>query len=74
MRRGEIPNLKWSDLDLSTGYIHVRKSKSGKDRKIPINENLRETLLELESENFVSHSVSSGVKLIKKCKDYQKDT
>ncbi len=52
MRYGELLNLTWNDVDLSTGYIHIRKSKSGKERKIPINETLRETLLELESENF----------------------
>jgi integrase-like protein len=74
MRRGEILNLKWSDIDLSTGYIHVRKSKSGKSRKIPINETLRETLLEQQSQNFVSNSVSSGVIHSEKSNDYQKDT
>jgi len=72
MRRGEILNLKWADIDLSTGYIHIRKSKSGKERKIPINETLRETLLELESENFVSNSVSNDVKLIKRVKIIRK--
>jgi integrase len=59
MRRGEILNLKWLDIDLSNGYIHVRRSKSGKGRKIPINETLRETLLVLQPQNFVSNSVSS---------------
>jgi integrase len=66
MRRGEILLLKWSEIDLSTGYIHVRKSKSGKSRKIPINETLRETLLELQSQNFVSNSVSSDSTLVEK--------
>jgi integrase len=71
-RRGEILNLKWSDIDFGTGYIHIRKSKSGKERKIPINETLRQTLLELESENFVSNSVSSGVIIREKGRNIRK--
>jgi integrase len=74
MRRGEILNLKWADIDHSNGYIHVRKSKSGNGRKIPINETLRETLLELQSQNFVSNSVSSNFLPAEKAKDYKEDT
>ncbi len=59
MRYGELLNLTWSDVDFDSDYIHVRQSKSGKSRKIPMNETVRETLLDLESENFVSKSVSS---------------
>src|SRR3989304_9613448 len=59
MRYGELLNLTWSDVEFDSGYIHVRQSKSGKSRKIPINETVRGTLIELESENFVSKSVSS---------------
>ena len=70
MRRREILNLKWSDIDLSSGYIQVRKSKSGRGRKIPINEKLNETLLVLERENLVSNSVSGDGKFIEKGKTY----
>jgi integrase len=38
MRRGEILNLKWDQVDLRTGYIIVTKTKSGKQRNIPIND------------------------------------
>jgi len=71
MRYGELLNLTWNDVDLDSGYIHVRQSKSGRSRKIPMNETVRETLLELESDNFVSNSVSSGFDLAKKAKDYR---
>lgn len=37
MRRGEILNLKWEQVDLNYGYVTVIKTKSGKERKIPLN-------------------------------------
>ncbi len=37
MRRGEILNLKWSQIDFANGYIKVDKTKSGKSRTIPMN-------------------------------------
>lgn len=36
MRRGEIVNLRWDDIDLVNGVIHVLKTKSGEAREIPI--------------------------------------
>ena len=40
MRRAEIFNLKWSQIDLNGGFIDVLKTKSGKARKIPISPRL----------------------------------
>ncbi len=37
MRRGEILNLKWEQVNLKQGYIIVIKTKSGKQRTIPLN-------------------------------------
>jgi integrase len=37
MRRGEIVKLKWADVDLKNKSLMVRKSKNGKDRRIPLN-------------------------------------
>ena len=71
MRYGELLNLTWNDVDFDSGYIHVRQSKSGKSRKIPMNETTRETLLDLESENFVSNSVSSDSIGEEKTSSYQ---
>lgn len=54
MRRGEIFNLKWSDVDLKKNVIHVRESKSGRPRTIHIAPNVRteiERLLPLAAEN-----------------------
>jgi integrase len=38
MRKGELLKLQWDDVDLEQGYIHVRESKSGDRRTIPMNE------------------------------------
>lgn len=40
MRRAEIFNLKWSQIDFKEGFIEVLKTKSGKARKIPISPRL----------------------------------
>ncbi len=45
MRRNEILNLKWSDVDLSAGIIIVKDSKSKEKREIPINEVVRKVIL-----------------------------
>lgn len=42
MRRGEILNLKWSNIDFDYGFIELLQTKSGKARKIPISEKLME--------------------------------
>lgn len=38
MRRGEILNLTWQDIDLSAHFIHVHETKSNKSREVPIME------------------------------------
>ncbi len=44
MRQGEIFNLTWFDVDLPRGVIHIRVSKNGKDRFVPINQTVRAML------------------------------
>ena len=41
MRRGEILNLQWYQLDLRHGFILLDKTKNGERREIPIDETLR---------------------------------
>lgn len=43
MRRNEILNLKWADVDLVKGFILISDSKSGKSRKVPMNAAVFET-------------------------------
>ena len=44
MRWGELARLEWADADFYTGTLHVRESKSGEGRRIPMNRIVRETL------------------------------
>jgi len=37
MRKGEIFNLRWSDIDFIDHHIHIKKTKSNVMRKIPMN-------------------------------------
>ena len=36
LRRSEALQLEWSDIDFGTGFITVRKSKTGRARRIPL--------------------------------------
>ncbi len=40
LRLGEIARLRWEDIDLRGRWIHVKKSKTGKTRRVPISESL----------------------------------
>jgi integrase len=44
MRRGEIFNLKWKDIDFEHGFIRVEKSKNKETRDIPVDGFLSEIL------------------------------
>ena len=47
MRRGEIFNLKWDDIDFENRFIRVVKSKNQESRDIPIDEVLQGVLKSL---------------------------
>lgn len=65
MRQGEIFKLKWFDVDLTRGVIHVRRTKTGKDRFVPINSRLQGVLEKLNrSSEHVFPSPKTGVALI----------
>jgi integrase len=51
MRRGELLNLTWPDVDLVGGAVFVRRSKSGEGRRIPMSPTVRRTLDELNAKN-----------------------
>jgi len=46
MRKGEILNLQWSNVDLKHGFILLDNSKNGDRRELPINKTLEATFLD----------------------------
>jgi integrase len=48
MRKSEILNLKWTDLDLKNRKIIIRNSKNNTSRIIPINQTLYDVFLHLK--------------------------
>jgi integrase len=64
MRRAEILNLKWNQIDFEDRKIRVEKTKSGKVRFVPVNNNLFYVLKSLRAESgqspFVFLSPKTG--------------
>ena len=61
MRKGEIFNLKWHDIDMTNGIIHVLKTKSGQRREIPMNETIKNIFFRVRKDPgspyvFASHT------------------
>ncbi|MFC1491143.1 site-specific integrase [Nitrospinota bacterium] len=44
MRRGELFNLQWRDIDFRKRLVRVADSKNGESREIPMNRTLEDTL------------------------------
>ncbi|NJO81954.1 MAG: tyrosine-type recombinase/integrase [Blastochloris sp.] len=49
LRREEVANLRWGDLDLERNELIVRKGKGGKSRVVPIAPELRDELHQAEA-------------------------
>jgi len=62
MRKGEVFKLKWQNVDLERSQINIKESKSGKERKIPINSTLSSLLYALKSRNGQSEYVFTNPK------------
>ncbi|HSK71835.1 MAG TPA: site-specific integrase [Pyrinomonadaceae bacterium] len=64
MRRGEIFDLKWFDVDFQRGMIQVRESKSNKKRLVPMNTTIRTLLQNLKRKSeYVFPSPKTGGRL-----------
>ncbi len=44
MRKGELFNLRWEDIDFERGFLNIRDPKGGRDQIIPLNEGARGVL------------------------------
>ncbi len=51
MRRSEISNLKWDNVDLRTKYINLEETKNNESRSIPINKILFEHLVKRQDDS-----------------------
>lgn len=47
MRKGEILNLKWHDIDFRRGIIYLLRTKNNERREIPMNEAVRIALIKV---------------------------
>jgi integrase len=69
MRTSEILQLKWDDVDLANAVIHVKFTKNGIDRDIPINSFLKgvfETIPRLGEYVFMNTKTGKPITTIRK--------
>ena len=71
MRRGEILNLKWENIDFQAKEILVENTKSGRPRTIDINSHLLNELVKLKNEAQDSQNVFLNSKTGKPYKKLQ---
>jgi len=55
MRRGEILNLKWEDVNFEQKIIVIKNSKNGRLREVPICSSLADTLEECRGTSDGTH-------------------
>ena len=65
MRRGELFNLMWFDVDFARGVIHVRNTKTDRDRVVPMNKAVCEMLeRQPKASGYVFPSPRTGERLV----------
>jgi integrase len=61
LRRAEALGLRWTDIDRASGFIHVRNSKSGQARMVPLEAGALDALDELNRKReFVFTKLDGG--------------
>jgi integrase len=64
MRKDEMLNLRWNDVDFIEGFVHIKESKSSKQRKVPMNHTVRNTIKEIKREGeFIFHNPKTGTRI-----------
>ena len=71
MRRGEILNLTWDDVDSKNGTLYVAEAKNGTPRHVPMSNRLRATLATLPRHIRGNH-IFTGQPKIKKMRQIGK--
>ena len=51
MRRSEILNLRWIDVDLDSGFATLFDTKNGEDRRVPLTKTARDVLSRLPGQD-----------------------
>ena len=51
MRRGELLNVRWRDIDLQRGLLHIPTTKTGSSRTIPLTPKASELLIGLDQDS-----------------------
>jgi integrase len=65
MRRGEIFNLQWFDVDFTRDVIQVRQTKTGKNRIVPMNKTVSQMLERLpKASGYVFPSPKTGGRMV----------
>ncbi|HEY4830967.1 MAG TPA: site-specific integrase [Waddliaceae bacterium] len=50
-RQGEILNLQWTDVDFDNHFLHLRDTKNGENRSVPIAEEIFQMLQQQRKDN-----------------------
>lgn len=69
MRKGEILNLRWNDVDFDKSFIFIRETKSGIPRKIPMNYIVTKALKSMNRESesvFYNPDTNGHIKDVKR--------
>jgi integrase len=57
MRKGELLNIKWKDIDFEHGFIKLEKTKNSETRDVPINNHLLKALKGLEESRKIGNYI-----------------
>ena len=67
LRVRELTNLRWNDVNVNRMAIHIKRSKGGKDRYVPLAKNIIEPFVQYMSgfnkSDFVFFGANEGVKM-----------
>ena len=67
MRRGEIFDLRWNDVDFDKHFIFIKETKSGVPRKVPMNSLVANTIKSIKRESdfvFCNPKTKDSIKAV----------